>query len=1323
LKRTQDAFRDAAATVSANGELLVQHASDAEQLKLYGLYKRITVGSKPLGDRPSWIQAKARAKYDSWRSCSCLSIESAKEDYVHLSFEILHRMGVDIEEIQPRGDASYDVISMPSSIKSFSDSTGSGSNDSTSMTDLASVWLKPKYFSWINLSSYFPRIVPRGQLDISFRDLMFAVWVFIYRIFSVYSNVNIRKKYEAKISDLWQGSGKTALVSLSIRSAFDLYLQARNFPPGSEIIMTSIQIEGMTRIAVEAHKLKIVVLDCLEDTLAPSIDSILKKISDRTVAIMIVHAFGAVGNLNIAELSEAIKRKDVDIIEDCAECFSGVSEDSEFICDSSSDLAFFSFGTIKTCTALGGGITLIKDKSLATKMEQIQVQYVEVSNISFLFKVMKTTLLLVICRNFYVFGGILYILQSMGANYEAIITGSLRGFSTKDGSFTKQLLQLVRRRISVVNLILLNRRLFKFDPDQITKRIQQCEEVVTLLDKYAPNIIVPGKRCLKHTFWLFPVMLKNNPDLVSRNLYYEGYDIPRGTSQLASLDKYGIAHISDCPNAAKLMKSILYLPIASTAMSNYEKEKMVMALSRAMNADNDVTCTGFTASPRKVNPPVATALFMIISLILSISSQWHIIWGYIILPSCFLFFMSLCVIVWFRERTYCSESSSLIKHLNILKNFSGTSLHYEKLNEANKSYLDQVDESEQKRAFLTGATGFVGSLILRDLLFNKNKLGISGVVLLLRKKRFESIEHRVDNLLGHAMFNFLSNDEKKKLVSVVEGDISKSDFGLTPSAKMFLNEAQISHAIHCAASVKFNQSFEGAATTNISSALVMQRLAKTLGARFIYISTAFVHGNMTGSRDCPMQEALFPLGKYSAKDIYESMMGTQCLSSMAQNELGFPNTYTLSKCICEHLLLEDSSSDVVIVRPCIVGPAWRTPWEGWAGQSPSTLVAGACLFLKNPTTVWSFGNTYAPVIPVDIVSKFTLSVGFSTQFEGIGLQEDIDNGKNIFNVAWNVHSSHRSNFTWQSFGYTTIQFGALYGFYSRFFAQLFHYFVSNFLWREGISFYFFSQVHYFLTKTPFEFMVHIHRLIDPNKAEVFEKMSSAIDMPLFFWPFTRSTFFFQSSVKAPCEFDGERYMTSCVLAAGNFLRQYDKNLWSMGVDKMIIGGKTYKNSWYDLPWAICQPRGNPVIRLIGWCFLKVLRLICMQVTVDLLTFSDVAKLSSQLDSETYIILVPTHRSILDFVLISYLSFMLPELGINLPFICAAEEFAKIPVIGFFLHYAQAFFVRRGKGQIDPDVARQLSNFKRDGNKTFEVFIEGTRSRNRRFLKPKTGILR
>ena len=35
------------------------------------------------------------------------------------------------------------------------------------------------------------------------------------------------------------------LTTLSVRSAFDLYLQSRNFPPGSEIIMTAINIPDM----------------------------------------------------------------------------------------------------------------------------------------------------------------------------------------------------------------------------------------------------------------------------------------------------------------------------------------------------------------------------------------------------------------------------------------------------------------------------------------------------------------------------------------------------------------------------------------------------------------------------------------------------------------------------------------------------------------------------------------------------------------------------------------------------------------------------------------------------------------------------------------------------------------------------------------------------------------------------------------------------------------------------------------------------------------------------------------------------------------------
>eukprot|EP00957_Ditylum_brightwellii_P035674 2704753-Ditylum_brightwellii.AAC.1 len=59
------------------------------------------------------------------------------------------------------------------------------------------------------------------------------------------------------------------------------------------------------------------------------------------------------------------------------------------------------------------------------------------------------------------------------------------------------------------------------------------------------------------------------------------------------------------------------------------------------------------------------------------------------------------------------------------------------------------------------------------------------------------------------------------------------------------------------------------------------------------------------------------------------------------HKLGFPNTYTFSKCVCDHLLLRNDGVNTIIVHPSIVGPAVSKPHEGWAGETMSTAVAVA----------------------------------------------------------------------------------------------------------------------------------------------------------------------------------------------------------------------------------------------------------------------------------------------------------------------------------------------------------------------------------------------
>jgi len=65
--------------------------------------------------------------------------------------------------------------------------------------------------------------------------------------------------------------GESALITLSVRSTFDLYLQARNFPKGSEIIMTGINIGDMIQI-IKDHGLVPIPVDLDLYTMAPSLE-------------------------------------------------------------------------------------------------------------------------------------------------------------------------------------------------------------------------------------------------------------------------------------------------------------------------------------------------------------------------------------------------------------------------------------------------------------------------------------------------------------------------------------------------------------------------------------------------------------------------------------------------------------------------------------------------------------------------------------------------------------------------------------------------------------------------------------------------------------------------------------------------------------------------------------------------------------------------------------------------------------------------------------------------------------------------------------------
>ncbi|CAI8011661.1 Dihydroxyacetone phosphate acyltransferase [Geodia barretti] len=109
-------------------------------------------------------------------------------------------------------------------------------------------------------------------------------------------------------------------------------------------------------------------------------------------------------------------------------------------------------------------------------------------------------------------------------------------------------------------------------------------------------------------------------------------------------------------------------------------------------------------------------------------------------------------------------------------------------------------------------------------------------------------------------------------------------------------------------------------------------------------------------------------------------------------------------------------------------------------------------------------------------------------------------------------------------------------------------------------------------------------------------------------------------------------------------------------------------------------------------------------------------------SQWPVVLLPSHRSYLDFLLISYIMF---EHNIKLPYIAAGQDFMKMKLVSGLLRQSGAFFMRRTFGA-DRLYKAAFSEYVKtvlcSNDAPLEFFIEGTRSRTAKTLHPKLGLL-
>lgn len=159
---------------------------------------------------------------------------------------------------------------------------------------------------------------------------------------------------------------------------------------------------------------------------------------------------------------------------------------------------------------------------------------------------------------------------------------------------------------------------------------------------------------------------------------------------------------------------------------------------------------------------------------------------------------------------------------------------------------------------------------------------------------------------------------------------------------------------------------------------------------------------------------------------------------------------------------------------------------------------------------------------------------------------------------------------------------------------------------------------------------------------------------------------------------------------------------------------------YQLCESLMSTYSMPYIKAVAWIGNLVLRTMYEKIVVDENSLARLAQLDTRTNGP--IVLLPSHRSLVDFILISYIFF---AYKMKCPHIGAYEEFLSMAIIPRLIRAAGLFYIRRDKIEnvelYNAVLSEYLENLMLDDS-WVQLFIEGARSRSGKVLPPNYTLL-
>jgi thioester reductase-like protein len=340
-----------------------------------------------------------------------------------------------------------------------------------------------------------------------------------------------------------------------------------------------------------------------------------------------------------------------------------------------------------------------------------------------------------------------------------------------------------------------------------------------------------------------------------------------------------------------------------------------------------------------------------------------------------------------------------------------------------------------KHILLIGVTGFIGKVWLVNTLMDLPTVG--RIYLLIRRQKSNPTQRRFEKLVedspvfdplfsryGAGLARFLSDR-----VEVLEGDVCQQDLGLSPEISEVLRK-KLDLVINSSGLTDFNPDLRDALATNVDAAInVVNFVRASDHAGLLHLSTCYVAGTSDGRVSEKLRPNYTPVGaagfdaerewrglreliskaevkaesaevgeelrlqalqkEHAAKDLRGAALENQVrknrvrwlrnhltdAGSKRALELGWPNTYTLTKALAESLIAKYGEGlPIAIARPAIVETSVEKPFLGWnegINTSASLSYLLGTYFRQLPTNE----RKRLDLIPVDAVCRGMTLIG------------------------------------------------------------------------------------------------------------------------------------------------------------------------------------------------------------------------------------------------------------------------------------------------------------------------------------------------------------